>query len=101
MVHAFTSFAVVAAIGHYAWTRQYLEAAPGGARYVLILTAAGLALGLVWEIAEALALKLSWSDTVADLVLDTLGAAAGGLLAGWVILRQRAPRTQRPSQSPA
>ena len=88
LVHAFSSFAVMAAIGYLAWTRRYIDAAPGSATFVLIVAATGLALGVGWELIEMLFLNLSWTDTLVDLLVDTIGAAAGGVLAGWVIRRQ-------------
>ena len=101
MVHAFTAFAVMAAIGHFARTRGYLDAPPGSVRYVLTVTAVGLALGALWEVAEALVLNLSLTDTLIDLAMDALGAAVGGAFAGWVIRHQEAPRRRPTSESPS
>lgn len=95
MVHTFTAFAFMAAFGYLGWTRGYIDAAPGSARFVLTVAGAGLALGVLWEVAEALFLNLTWTDTLIDLLVDTIGAAAGGVLAGWVIRRQRLHRWTR------
>jgi hypothetical protein len=96
LVHGFTAFAGMAAIGYLCWTRGLLDAAPGSAKFVLAVAAAGLALGVLWELAEARFLNLTWTDTLLDLLVDTIGAALGGVLAGWAIRRQgRLQRTAR------
>jgi hypothetical protein len=95
LVHAFTAFAGMAALGYLGWTRGHIGAVPGSAQFVLGLAAAGLALGVLWELAEALFLSLAWTDTLIDLLLDTVGAALGGVLAGWTIRRQGLQRTAR------
>ena len=88
LVHTSTAFTGMAALGYLGWTQGYIRAAPGSAKFVLIVAATGLALGIGWELIEVLFLNLSWTDTLVDLLVDTVGAAAGGVLAGWVIRRQ-------------
>jgi len=95
LVHAFTAFAGMAALGYLGGTRGYIDAPPGSAKFVLVVAAAGLALGLLWELAEALFLSLAWPDTLTDLLVDTVGAALGGGLAGWAIRRQGLQRAAR------
>ena len=87
-IHTFTAFTGMAALGYLGWTRGYIKAAPGGAQFVLTVAAVGLVLGIGWELIEVLFLNITWTDALADLVVDTIGAAAGGVLAGWVIRRQ-------------
>ncbi len=94
LIHTFTAFTGMAALGYLGWAYGYIRAAPGSGTFVLIVAATGLVLGIGWEILESLFLNLSWTDTLVDLLVDTVGAAAGGVLAGWVIRRQdlhRAP----------
>ncbi|MBM6583581.1 MULTISPECIES: hypothetical protein [Microvirga] len=52
----------------------------------------GLGLGIAWELVEATFLNLERADTLLDLVMDTIGATAGGKFAGWVINQQGAMR---------
>ena len=90
VVHTFAPFAVLSAVGYIAWERRWTEAAPGSGKFVLWVAAVGFGLGVLWEIAEALFLDLRWTDTIVDLVLDTIGAALGGWFAAWVIREQGA-----------
>lgn len=89
-IHTFTSFAVMAAISHFAWTRGWNNFESGSGRFILWAAAVGLGLGILWEICESFFLSLTWWDTIVDLVVDTIGAALGGWFAGWVISRQGA-----------
>jgi hypothetical protein len=88
LVHTFTAFTGMAALGYFGWTQGYIKAAPDGARFVLIVAVGGLVLGVGWELVEVLFLDLTWTDSLVDLLADTVGAAAGGVLAGWAIRRQ-------------
>ena len=92
-VHAFSSFAVVAALGYLAWTRGYLDAKPGSAKFVLAVTVGGFVLGVLWEMVEMTFLDLTWTDTLVDLLMDTIGAAVAAAFVGWVIRRQGPHRT--------
>lgn len=83
-VHAFTSFAVMSAVGYVAWSRNWTSAVPGTVRFVLWAAAVGLGLGIVWEIFESLFLNLTFRDTIVDLVMNTLGAAAAGWFVGQI-----------------
>jgi hypothetical protein len=76
-VHTYTGFAGLAAIG-------FLYARDSEARRVKLVAwcaGMGLALGIGWEIVEALGGELGLVDTLSDIALDTLGAALGGLFA--------------------
>lgn len=76
-IHAFTGFAGLAAIGWLAARRR------DDRRRMLVPWCAGLGLvlGIGWEVIEGLVGNLAWRDTLSDLVLDTVGAALGGLAA--------------------
>jgi len=87
-IHAFTPFALVAAIVYRLWTRDAINSRPGGAAFVLEAALIGLGIGIAWELIEMTFLDLAIVDTVVDLIMDTIGAAAGGWFAGWVIDQQ-------------
>ena len=91
VVHAFTSFAVISAVAHLGWRRAWIDAAPGAVRFVFWTAAAGLGLGIAWELFESSFLNLHFWDTVVDLVMDTVGAALAGWFAGWVIRKEQQP----------
>lgn len=86
-VHAFTGLAGLAAIGWLAARTR------DDRRRVLVAwcAALGLLLGIGWEVVEGLVGDLEWRDTVSDLVLDTLGAALGGLAARRGLDAERPP----------
>ena len=92
-VHAFTSFALVSAVAYLGVSRNWIGATPGTTTFVLWAAGIGLGLGIVWEILESLFLNLTFWDTIVDLVMDTLGAAAAGWFLGWL---ERHLRTRRP-----
>ena len=52
-VHAFTSFAVVAAIAWIAWSRRWITAASGSGVFILQAVVIGFGLGVVCEISRA------------------------------------------------
>ena len=86
-IHTFTSFAVVSAIASAAWARGRGGFVPGGGRAVVWAAAVGLGLGILWEILESFFLNLTFWDTIVDLVLDALGAAAAGWFVGRIAAR--------------
>lgn len=94
-VHFFTSLSVVAATMCMAWAHGWLPHPAGYGRTMLVAAAVGLGLGVLWEIAEALFVSLTALDTIFDLILDTLGAAAGGWLAKWVVEDSQQHRASR------
>lgn len=77
IVHAYTGFAGLSAIG-YLYARDH---EPRRATLVGWCAGMGLALGIGWEMVEGLMGDLAFMDTLSDLVLDTMGAAMGGLFA--------------------
>jgi hypothetical protein len=88
-VHAFTAFAYISTLIYVLWARGSISAKPGSGAFIVKAALLGFGLGIVWEIIEMAFLNLTPVDTIVDLVMDTLGAAAGGWLAGWAIRRQR------------
>lgn len=90
VVHAFTSFAVVAAIAWIAWSRRWIIPASGSKAFIRRAAAIGFGLGIVWEILESLFLNLTFWDTIAGRIMDTLGAAIAGWLLGWITPTTRA-----------
>lgn len=90
-VHAFSLFAIVSALAYIGAGRGWMEAAQGMGRFVLLAAATGLGLGILWEIVESFFLNLTFWDTIVDLVMDTLGAAAAGWFV-WNIAPRRAAR---------
>lgn len=89
-IHTFTPFALVSALMYRLWTGGLINDAPGSGSFILKAAVIGLGLGIAWEIAEMLFLNLHFTDTLVDLVLDTIGAALGGWFAGWAIQNQGA-----------
>lgn len=91
-VHLYTSFVVVAALGWIARAEGWLASRPGGGRFIALLALGAFGLGVLWEVFEMTFLNLAWSDTVVDLVMDTLGGAAAGWFLG-AIAGERRPLT--------
>ncbi len=92
-IHTFTPFALVSALMYRLWTGGSINDAPDSGSFILKAALMGLGLGIAWEIVEMLFLNLHVTDTLVDLVMDTIGAALGGWFAGWAIRNQGA--TQR------
>lgn len=97
LVHFYTSFTVVAAIGWLMFSRTGANAAGHSLRFVASVTGIGIVLGILWEVFEwAIGIIGTSADTVIDLVMDTLGAAAAGLFCASAAARERRhPRAQR------
>ncbi|MBM1170054.1 hypothetical protein [Microvirga arabica] len=92
LVHTFTPLALVSAVMYRLWISGWITGIPGSSSFVILATLIGLGLGIAWEIVEATFLNLAWADTLLDLVMDTIGATAGGKFAGWVIVQLGATR---------
>jgi hypothetical protein len=92
-VHTFTPFALVSAIMYHLLTNGWVSRPPGTSGLMVMAALIGIGLGMVWELIEATFLNLAWADTLLDVVMDTIGAAIGGIFAGWVIDRQGAAWT--------
>lgn len=89
MVHGYTTFAVTLVAALYLLGPVLTGAANHGILLVLTITAIGLGIGGLWEIAEwgydqffaqgnAILGKM---DTILDMILDTAGALMAGILA--------------------
>jgi len=90
IVHAFTSFSVCAGVGWLILDRTELLRAGETGKIVLALLAIGLLLGLLWEVFEwAIGIIGGAEDTMVDLLMDGLGAAAAGLFCAIVARRRR------------
>ncbi len=94
LIHTFTSFAGMAALSYFAWSRGSFPQA-GTTAFIVKTVMWGLGLGILWEVIEFFFLNIGWLDTLADLVLDTIGAAVGGWFASWVIQQQGLAPDQR------
>lgn len=86
LVHFYTSFAGIAAIGRLALAKEWL---PRAASRPLALLAIGLALGIAWEAFEyAIGIIGSRHDTLMDLAMDGAGALLATALidrvSGWL-----------------
>lgn len=89
VVHSYTSFAVMAAIGWLAIARTRLFG--GSLSFVAAVTGVGIILGLLWEVFEwAIGIIGTRLDTISDLALDSLGAVAAGLFCAWAAGQARA-----------
>lgn len=78
VVHAFTSFACVAAIGRILVGRRAVQ--PSG-KLMLLLLFLGICLGVVWEVFEWLiGIIGNRHDTLIDLAMDVIGTLVAALL---------------------
>lgn len=81
-VHAYTSFAVMAAVGTALVRRRLVRAFTN--RIYLAFAAIGLLLGLLWEAVEwTMGIIGGRTDTLLDLSMDTVGALAAAALVSW------------------
>lgn len=91
VLHPATIFAITLALGLLVFARALRDGHPALA--VLLIASVGLAVGGLWEVAEWSFDRLASGDvikgkhdTILDLVTDTVGAVAAGLLS-WRLLR--------------
>lgn len=96
IVHAFTSFSVGAGAAWIVLGRtQMLQAGEPG-KVVLAVLASGFVLGLVWELFEwSIGIIGGAEDTMIDLLMDAIGAAAAGLFCAVVARRQQSRANDR------
>lgn len=84
LVHAFTSFVGMTAIGWTVVDRSWFDHWPKAGLFAGLMGAA-LLLGVLWEAFEwIIGLIGDRRDTVIDLVMDLLGATAAGALTLWI-----------------
>lgn len=89
VAHAFTSFALAMALGFLVYRTMALHFAEHGWLFVIAAASLALSLGVLWEIFEFYTgLALDIRDTITDLIADTLGALAGGLVAAREVRRR-------------
>lgn len=87
VVHGFTIFAITATLGSLALGRVVDDSGDHAVWVVLAIASLGLAVGVLWEVAEwaydqwaaGNAVK-GKTDTIVDLIADTAGAVVGGCL---------------------
>ena len=95
-VHFYTSFTIVAAIGWLLFSATSMSAAGHPWRFPAKVTGLGIVLGILWEIFEwIIGIIGSPSDTLTDLLMDTLGAVAAGLFCVWAAHRDRRASASR------
>jgi hypothetical protein len=100
VLHAVNPFTMMAGSMIMLWKAELLGSRRP-VRFVLVSTALGFVLGVAWELVELTFLVLTWGDTILDIVMDTLGAAAGGWFALWLIrVRGHAPLGRRTLAGP-
>jgi hypothetical protein len=96
VLHTLNPFAMMAGVMFMLWKAD-LIGLRSPIRFVLTSTALGFLLGVAWEFVELTFLVLTWPDTILDIIMDTIGAAAGGWFAIWMIrARGLEPLGRRP-----
>lgn len=106
VVH-FAATAVLAELAFRALERWGRLAAPGAVTHVLVVTALGTALAVVWEYAEFVGnvavdprVQVGYGDTMGDLAAGNAGAVVAGILGAWA--RHRVdPPTAAPARTRA
>lgn len=93
-VHVYTPFAITAAAAWLMHNSFGWDARRHPVRFVLAVSALGLAIGIGWEIFEYLTgIAGSVTDTLVDLACDVTGAIAAGLLGVWSARATTRPAT--------
>ncbi len=96
VVHAYTIFAITLVLALFLYGAALTGAGDHTLLLVLVIASVGLALGALWEVAEwaydqvvsGNAIK-GKTDTIIDMIVDTLGALVAGWLASWMVRRKR------------
>lgn len=87
VVHFYTSFAAIAALGWLALENGWL---PSAASRFVALVACGIVLGLAWEAFEyAIGIIGNRHDTLVDLAMDVVGSLLAAVLINAVSVRAR------------
>lgn len=108
IAHCYTIFAITLAVGYLLYHDLIESFSEHKVLFVLVIASLGIALGALWEIAEwtadffvAKQIVSGLTDTVTDLILDSVGAISAALLNLWGLHeRARAAQTRRqPAQA--
>lgn len=99
-LHGFTMFAVTLLLGLLVYGTVLTGARDHSLVLILVVASIGVALGGLWEVAEwaydqmaaANAIK-GKQDTIIDLIVDTVGAVAAGIMVTAMVDKQRSPGT--------
>jgi hypothetical protein len=101
VVH-FAATAVLAELAFSALERWGRLRTPGPVTHVLVVTALGTALALVWEYVEFAGyaivdprVQVGYTDTMGDLAAGNAGSLVAGILGAWARLRAEAPAAGR------
>jgi hypothetical protein len=99
VLHALNPFAMLAGVMFMFWKAE-LIGVRRPIRFVMDSTVLGFVIGVGWELVEVTFLDLTWPDTILDIIMDTIGAAAGGWFSLWLIRSGgRVPLGRRPLTS--
>lgn len=87
VLHAYTLFAITLVVGLWTYGRVLMGNHPHTLLLVLVITSIGAGIGAWWEVAEWAfdyvvagdVIQGKW-DTITDLIVDTLGAVAAGVV---------------------
>jgi len=106
VVH-FAATAVLAELAYRALERWGRLAAPAPTAHVLVTTALGTALAVLWEYAEFVGnvavdprVQVGYGDTMGDLAAGNAGALAAGILGAWA-RHGPDPTPSAPARTPA
>jgi hypothetical protein len=81
ITHAYTTFAITLALSFIVYKPMLPVFRSHRRLYILTIISFGIAIGALWEVFEWLTATInSLDDTIVDLIMDTIGAAAASLL---------------------
>ena len=96
ITHAFTIFFLTLALGVLIYGPRMRSLLAWQILFVVIIACLGITIGALWEIVEWFVDMLPGirvinplSDTISDLIIDSLGALLAGLLSYWIVHRQQ------------
>ena len=95
VLHAFTIFAITLLLGLRVYGMVLTGARSHGLLLILVIASIGLAIGGLWEVAEwaydqmvASNVIKGKQDTIVDLIVDTVGAVAAGIVVASMVDKQ-------------
>lgn len=95
--HGLTAFSLSLALGFLLYGSVVASFRHHRPLFVVVIASLGISAGALWEIFEfATNMRSGLGDTIWDLIYDSLGAIAGGLVA-LALLPRHLNRTARPS----